>query len=687
MKKIILLSAIVALIFATNQIRGQVTNGSLSPDWTLTDINGVSHNLFSYLNAGKTVFIDISATWCGPCFAYHQSGAFEDLWVNHGPAGGSGVSSSTTNDCMVFFIEGDATTTNADLNGTGSMTQGDWISGTHHPIIDPTASTNPTTDVLLAMYNLTYFPTCVMICPDHTMTEVDQYTASQLYAAKQACSSIISPNTGDAGVLGVNSPSGSNCDGTISPLVEIKNYGLQVLSSCIINYQIDNNTVQTQNWSGSLLNGQSINVSLPTVTVPSGSHTLTCFTSNPNGTIDADGTNDQSVSPFTISSVITPTVSPASSCSSASITLGATGSGTLNWYSVPSGGTSIGTGNNFATPVLTATTTYYVESENPGVTGNVGPANTTVFGGGGYHNNTSVQYLTFDVFQSCTLQTALVNSGAAGTRNIILWDNSGNQIASYPIAFPNGTGVMNLNIPLTPGSYRIGGSDMNLWRNNTGGTYPYNLNGIINITGSSAGASFYYYLYNWQIETTPCVSPRIPVVATIGAPVVTYAATPKDSVCTNSSAITLTGGSPAGGSYSGVGVSAGSFDPSIAGVGNHTITYLYNNGSGCTNTATHDIYVKACTLTGIGSLEEISKMVLYPNPTSGNFALEIGVLHNQEATIEVMNSFGQTVYTENHTFVSGNNKLELNLSSVAQGVYFVKVKTLSNVLIKSIVIK
>jgi hypothetical protein len=62
------------------------------------------------------------------------------------------------------------------------------------------------------------------------------------------------------------------------------------------------------------------------------------------------------------------------------------------------------------------------------------------------------------------------------------------------------------------------------------------------------------------------------------------------SVCTGNSPFTLTGGSPAGGSYSGPGVSANVFDPSAAGVGTHTITYSVVSG-GCTSTCTFTINV------------------------------------------------------------------------------------------------
>ena len=73
-------------------------------------------------------------------------------------------------------------------------------------------------------------------------------------------------------------------------------------------------------------------------------------------------------------------------------------------------------------------------------------------------------------------------------------------------------------------------------------------------------------------------------------PVVTCPA--NSSVCISASAFTLTGGSPAGGSYSGTGVSGGQFDPAAAGVGSHTITYSYTNATtGCSNSCTFTITV------------------------------------------------------------------------------------------------
>ena len=120
-----LLIAIVAL-FTFNNAQAQLPNGSIAPDFTLTDLDSVTHNLYSYLDNGYTVFIDFSAVWCGPCWGYHISGALEDLYMNHGPAGMPNVDPNTTDDVMVFFIEGDGNTV-AELNGNGSSTYGDWI--------------------------------------------------------------------------------------------------------------------------------------------------------------------------------------------------------------------------------------------------------------------------------------------------------------------------------------------------------------------------------------------------------------------------------------------------------------------------------------------------------------------------------------------------------------------------------
>jgi len=62
-----------------------------------------------------------------------------------------------------------------------------------------------------------------------------------------------------------------------------------------------------------------------------------------------------------------------------------------------------------------------------------------------------------------------------------------------------------------------------------------------------------------------------------------------DAVCEDAEAFVLTGGLPAGGVYSGIGVTDGMFDPALAGVGTFEITYSYTDENGCSNFAVASI--------------------------------------------------------------------------------------------------
>jgi subtilisin family serine protease/PKD repeat protein len=117
---------------------------------------------------------------------------------------------------------------------------------------------------------------------------------------------VVSPNVlNDAGISAIITPTGLNCSSSITPTVEIRNYGLNTLTSATINYQTTGG-VQTFAWTGSLATGQTENVTLPALTTGGGLVTLTAFTSNPNGQLDDDATNDQNSAQLTVFTTAAP---------------------------------------------------------------------------------------------------------------------------------------------------------------------------------------------------------------------------------------------------------------------------------------------------------------------------------------------------------------------------------------------
>lgn len=155
----------------------------------------------------------------------------------------------------------------------------------------------------------------------------------------------------------------------------------------------------------------------------------------------------------------------------------------------------------------------------------------------------------------------------------------------------------------------------------------------------------------------------LPVVALASQPV----------VCINWTPVTLTGGSPSGGIYSGTAVSGGVFDPAAAGAGQHTIVYTYSDLNGCSDTAQQQITVDLCT--GLDQNSSANGILLFPNPAASSATLVLGENGTTgRYTIEVLSSHGQLLSVEQHT-VTGKTNLEMSFRDYARGVYFVRVST------------
>lgn len=215
---------------------------------------------------------------------------------------------------------------------------------------------------------------------------------------------------------------------------------------------------------------------------------------------------------------------------------------TLNWYLAPSGGTSVGSGNQFTTPVINSTTNFYVAASAGGATvytGRLAPqapaaVNLTSYG------------QVFTITEDITLNSVEVYSTTGTSISVSLYNSNGSQqlFTTGPNAvLTNDTTVINLGWSLAPGTYRLMNTGMsgNFIRENSTVTYPIALAGIGSITGYSttntatpSTSASYYWFYNWSI-TTGCEGPRTAVIATVSpAPSIDASAT-NLAICAGSS--------------------------------------------------------------------------------------------------------------------------------------------------------
>lgn len=116
--------------------------------------------------------------------------------------------------------------------------------------------------------------------------------------AEAAVNSVSSSTANDAGINSITSPSGSICATSDSPVVVLRNYGSNTLTSVTINYNVDGGSNNTYNWSGTLVQNATVNVSLPSVSFGGGNHTFDASTSSPNGQADENTANDGASSSF-----------------------------------------------------------------------------------------------------------------------------------------------------------------------------------------------------------------------------------------------------------------------------------------------------------------------------------------------------------------------------------------------------
>lgn len=153
--------------------------------------------------------------------------------------------------------------------------------------------------------------------------------------------------------------------------------------------------------------------------------------------------------------------------------------------------------------------------------------------------------------------------------------------------------------------------------------------------------------------------------------------------CNNDTTINLEGGSglPSGGTflYSGNGVNANQFNPSVSGQGQHNITFTYTL-NGCSDDATSSIQVLDCV--GIDENANNTLVNIYPIPAQQSFTIES--TNDNFIQIIMYDINGKKIFTSEP--LKDIYQYNIETLSFEKGMYLLKIIFNKNILTKMIII-
>jgi hypothetical protein len=143
----------------------------------------------------------------------------------------------------------------------------------------------------------------------------------------------------------------------------------------------------------------------------------------------------------------------------------------------------------------------------------------------------------------------------------------------------------------------------------------------------------------------------------------------------------LGSGDPAGGEYSGPGViddgngMTYDFNPMVAGVGVHTITYTFESADGCVNSASDDVEV----LEDPNAVVEINQqgLALYqnvPNPFTDRTLIQFELPESGSVRLTILDVSGKVLQVSEQSFAAGTGSFEVEGLDAA-GVLFYRIDT------------
>jgi hypothetical protein len=146
-------------------------------------------------------------------------------------------------------------------------------------------------------------------------------------------------------------------------------------------------------------------------------------------------------------------------------------------------------------------------------------------------------------------------------------------------------------------------------------------------------------------------------------PTVTWTAG-MDTVNAHSGAITLSGGTPAGGTYGGAGVYGNIFYPDSVSGGSHTLVYTYTDANGCRGIASQTFVI-----TGISDIGLDGLIDLHPNPANSRVVAQSELFTTSEITMSLYDMTGRLITVP---IERGIDRATFDISGLSDGVYSIR---------------
>ena len=115
------------------------------------------------------------------------------------------------------------------------------------------------------------------------------------------------------------------------------------------------------------------------------------------------------------------------------------------------------------------------------------------------------------------------------------------------------------------------------------------------------------------------------------------------------------------------GATGQTYTPTASGAYSVVVT----NSLGCSSTSIATNF----TVTGIGIIENNELITVYPNPNNGNFMLNYTTTKTEKLNLNLYDLLGHLVYSDEQKTNAGLNQIEIEIPSLAEGIYFLGITT------------